>query len=111
MTVDNSNQMTELKDILTNFINVQTKFNEEQKLFNEEQKLFNEEQKLFNGKIDKKIDKVQYFLEETIAENTKMFFEEQIQIKTHVRSIERDVSILKEDVLELSSQVRILQRA
>ena len=66
---------------------------------------------MFNEKIENKIDKVQYFLEETIAENTKMFFEEQIKIKTHVRAIERDVSNLKEDVLELSSQVKVLQRA
>ncbi|MDD2871384.1 MAG: hypothetical protein PHS49_05315 [Candidatus Gracilibacteria bacterium] len=104
MKKEDNKQIDELKSILVDFINIQTKFNEEQKQFNEEQKQFNE-------KIDKKIDKVQYFLEETIAENTKIFFDEQIQIKTHVRVLEKDISNLKQDVLELSSQVRVLQRA
>jgi hypothetical protein len=95
---------------LVDFINVQTKFNKEQKAFNEEQKVFNEEQREFNQKIDKKIDKVQYFLEETIVENSKIFFEEQVKIKTHVRELETEVSSLKDDMVDLASQIRVLQR-
>jgi len=61
------NEENELKGILLDFI--------------KEQRVFNDEQRVFNQKIDKKIDKVQYFLEETIAEHTKMFFSEQIELK------------------------------
>ncbi len=69
-----NDDISEIKKLLTWFI--------------QEQKAFNEEQKAFNEKIDKKVDKVQYFLEETIAENTKMFFEEQIEMKNYIRELE-----------------------
>ena len=62
-------------------------------------------------KIDKKIDKVQYFLEETIAENTKMFFEEQIKMKNYIRELEVQLNDMKWQILDLSSRVNLLFRA
>lgn len=81
-------QISDLKNVLTDFILEQMQFNWEQrqfnvgqKQFNAEQKLFNAEQEQFNRVIDEKIDKVKYFLEETIADNIKMLFEEQAHIR------------------------------
>ena len=88
-------EVNELKNILLNFI--------------KEQKKFNEEQKYFNDSIDKKIDKVQYFLEETIASHTKMFFEEQIELKSQVNELNDELFDLRNTVADLMSQIRILQ--
>ena len=97
-------EIAELKQILLSFI-------QEQKVFNEEQRDFNEEQKVFNVSIDKKIDKVQYFLEETVASQTKMFFEEQIEMKTEMREMEVEISNLKNDLSNLSLRVNLLFKA
>jgi len=100
----------ELKDILTNFIKEQKEFNDEQRQFNSEQREFNGEQRQFNKEIDKKIDKAQYFLEETIAEHTKMFFSEQMELKWKVDSLNTKMYNLKNDLINLSSQFKLLQR-
>lgn len=116
--MSSNTEVTELKNIMLGFISEQKQFNEEQKQFNEEQRQFNEgqkqfdkEQREFNKNIDRKVDKVQYFLEETIAENTKMFFEEQISIKNHVRELEDEVKDMKMDLMELSSQFKLLKNS
>ena len=96
-------EIKELKNILLDFI-------WEQKEFNKEQKQFNKEQKQFNEEIDKKIDKVQYFLEETIASHTKMFFEEQIELKSQVNELNEEVFDLRNSVADLMIQVRTLQQ-
>ncbi|MFA5917113.1 MAG: hypothetical protein WC850_02655 [Candidatus Gracilibacteria bacterium] len=85
-----NNEITEIKELLVGFI---------------------QEQKLFNEKIDKKIDKVQYFLEETIAENTKMFFEEQIEMKNYIRELEGQIKTIKSQMVDLSSRVNLLFKA
>jgi hypothetical protein len=85
-----NNEITEIKELLVWFI---------------------QEQKLFNEKIDKKIDKVQYFLEETIAENTKMFFEEQIEMKNYIRELEWQIKTIKSQMVDLSSRVNLLFKA
>ncbi len=90
-------EFQELKEILVWFI--------------QEQKAFNEEQKAFNEKIDKKIDKVQYFLEETIAENTKMFFEEQIEMKNSMREMENEIEDLKSKFIDVSNRLNLLFRS
>jgi hypothetical protein len=92
-----NNEIKEIKELLVWFI--------------KEQKLFNEEQKLFNEKIDKKIDKVQYFLEETIADNAKMFFEEQIEMKNYIRELEWQIKTIKSQMLDLSNRVNLLFKA
>jgi len=89
-------EINELKNILLDFI--------------VEQKKFNKEQKQFNIDIDKKIDKVQYFLEETMASHTKMFFEEQIELKSQVSELNTEVFDLRNNVAELMSQMRMLQQ-
>ncbi len=91
------NEVWELKNILTDFI--------------VEQKQFNNEQREFNKRIEEKVDKSQYFLEETIAQNTKMFFEEQTRMKKRLRKVEDKTSELENDTLDLSSQIKVLQRA
>lgn len=113
-----NNEIKEIKELLTWFIKEQKifneeqkSFNEEQKSFNEEQKIFNEEQKSFNEKIDKKIDKVQYFLEETIAENAKIFFKEQNEMKSYIRELEWQIETIKSQMLDLSSRVNLLFKA
>ena len=53
------------------------------------------EQKQFNEKIEIKIDKVQYFLEETIVKNAEIFFDEHIKIKNDIIKIENDISKIK----------------
>ncbi|MDD2916512.1 MAG: hypothetical protein PHH70_01570 [Candidatus Gracilibacteria bacterium] len=98
----------ELKEILVGFITEQKGFNEEQKKFNEEQRVFNEEQRSFNVEIDKKVDRVQYFLEEPLAQNTKMFFEEQIEMKATIKELEDEVVHLKNDMLHFTSQLNML---
>ena len=99
------NEVNEVKQILSQFVLEQKKFNTEQKEFNNwvknfiskqeqfnaEQRAFVEEQREFNGVIDAKIDKAQYFLEETIAENTKMFFEEQVRMKNRIGILENQI--------------------
>ena len=102
--MSNNNEISELKNILIDFI-------QEQKQFNKEQKQFNEEQKQFNENINKKIDKVQYFLEETIAEHTKMFFEEQIELKSKVNELNVEIFNLKNDLLDLASQFKLMQNS
>ncbi len=92
-----NNEIKEIKELLVWFIKEQT--------------LFNEEQKLFNEKIDKKLDKVQYFLEETIAENAKMFFEEQIEMKSYIRELEWQIKTIKSQMVDLSSRVNLLFKA
>lgn len=118
MTQDTSKQITKLENVLANFITEQREFNTEQREFNVEQREFNAEQRKFNAEqiefnvqIDKKIDKVQYFLEESIAENTKMFFEEQIKVKSHVKELEIEVLGLKDDLLELTAQFHAFQKS
>lgn len=115
----NNSELKEIKNILIWFISEQKdfnnkiekkinnleSFNEKQKIFNEKIESFNEEQKAFNEKIEKKIDKAQYFLEETIATNTKMFFEEQIEMKTEMREMEDEIKYLKNDLIELTLKV------
>ena len=95
-------EIKELKNILLDFIVEQKQFNSEQKQFNSEQKQFNSEQKQFNSEqkqfnseillsnqeLDKKIDKVQYYLEETMASHTKMFFWRNYGIKIKSWGIE-----------------------
>ena len=107
--------INEIKELLTWFIKEQKVVNQEQKVFNKEQKIFNKEisdfvkeQREFNETIIKKIDKVQYFLEETIAENTKMFFEEQIEMKNYIRELENEVDYMKWQISDLSSRVNLL---
>lgn len=92
-----NNEIKEIKELLVWFIKEQT--------------IFNEEQRVFNEKIDKKIDKVQYFLEETIAENAKMFFEEQIEMKSYIRELEWQIETIKWQMLDLSSRVNLLFKA
>lgn len=87
-------EISELKEILTGFI--------------KEQKVFNEEQRAFNEKIDKKVDKVQYFLEETIAEHTKMFFQEQIEMKSDMKEMGEEIISLKDQLNDLSSRINLL---
>jgi hypothetical protein len=101
MSTDNP-QITELQQVLASFIT-------EQRQFNTEQRQFNTEQRQFNEKIDKKIDKVQYYLEESLAQTTKVFFEEQIELKAEVRSLEWQVSSLNEIVTHLMSELKQLQ--
>jgi len=98
-----NNEVFELKNILVDFV-------KEQKQFNKEQKQFNKEQKQFNTNIDKKVDKVQYFLEESLAEHTKMFFEEQMELKSKVNDLNTEVFDLKNDLLELASQFKLMQK-
>ena len=94
--------ITDIKNLLTGFIT-------EQKEFNEIVTGFITEQKEFNIRIDKKIDKVQYYLEESLAQATKMFFEEQIELKAEVESLENEVSNLNETVAHIMSELKILQ--
>ena len=110
--------LTEVQEVLLAFIKEQRVFNkkvdnfiEEQRTFNEEQRTFNEEQKIFNQEIDKKADKVQYFLEEALATNTKMFFEEQIELKSYVKELEIEIEALKEDILDLNTRFNLLFKA
>ncbi len=93
MQADNSDTK-EIKDSLIGFINEQRKFNKNQIQFNEE--------------LIVKIDKIQYFLEESIASNAKMFFEEQLEMKTTIRELEEKVDTLKNNLLDLSMRVNIL---
>jgi hypothetical protein len=97
-----STDIADIKNLLTGFIT-------EQQKFNSEQKQFNAEQREFNIKIDKKIDKVQYYLEESLAQSTKMFFEEQIELKAEVESLENEVSNLNETVAHIMSELKLLQ--
>ena len=106
-----NNEVSELKNILVDFVKEQKEFNKEQKQFNKEQKQFNKEQMQFNKGIDKKIDKVQYFLEETMAEHTKMFFEEQIELKSKVNDLNTEVFDLKNDLLDLARQFKLMQNS
>ena len=71
---------------------------------------FVKEQKQFNKDIDKKIDKVQYYLEETMASHTKMFFEEQMELRSKVNDLNDEVFELKNNLIDLMSQVRYLQQ-
>lgn len=117
------NQISTLTSILTTFITEQKQFNTEQRAFNAhvetrftgiETRFDTVETRLDTietrfDTVDKKIDKIQYFLEETIAENTKMFFEEQIEIKTNMRELESEVSKLRESVTLLTSELNILK--
>ncbi len=96
-------EIHELKSILLDFI-------KEQNQFNAEQKKFNAEQKKFNKNIDKKIDKVQYYLEETMASHTKMFFEEQMELRSKVNDLNDEVFDLKNSLSDLMTQVRYLQQ-
>ncbi len=103
-------------------VSEQKVFNEEQKVFNaeirefvSEQKVFNaeirefvSEQKTFNINIDRKVDKVQYFLEESLTANAKMFYEEQLEMKTDMRWMEEEISHLKNELFDLSSRVNLL---
>ena len=86
-------------------------FNAEQKIFNAEQIEFNMEQKLFNGKIIRKIDKAQYFLEESIAENHLWFFEEQHRVNKKIDFLDEELTEQRTAILDLTSQVKILQRS
>jgi hypothetical protein len=101
MSTDNP-QITELQQVLISFIT-------EQRQFNAEQRQFNAEQMEFNEKIDKKIDKVQYYLEESLAHATKVFFEEQIELKAEVKELEWEVSRMWELIATLMSDIQQLQ--
>ena len=67
------------------FIKGQEKFNEEQKKFNEETRTSIKEQKEFNWKIEVKIDRFQYSMEEYIAYVLEFVFKEQEQIKDEIK--------------------------
>jgi len=98
-----NNETQELKNILLDFI-------VEQKEFNEIQKEFNKEQKESNQNMDKKMDRVQYYLEETMAHHTKMFFDEQIELKSKVDELNSDVFNLKNDLIDLMSKFKLLEQ-
>jgi hypothetical protein len=104
-------EINELKNVMLEFIGEQRQFNKEQKEFNKEQKEFNKEQKQFNVDIDKKVDKVQYYLEETMASHTKMFFEEQMKLKSKVDVLNEKVFGLKNDLIDLTSQFKLFSKA
>ena len=89
-------EINELKNVMLEFIT--------------EQRQFNKEQRQFNKDIDKKVDKVQYYLEETMASHTKMFFEEQMELKTKVDVLNEDVFDLKNDLMDLTSQFKLFQK-
>ena len=89
-------EINELKNVMLEFI--------------AEQRQFNKEQMQFNKDIDKKVDKVQYYLEETMASHTKMFFEEQMELKTKVDVLNEDVFDLKNDLMDLTSQFKLFQK-
>lgn len=91
----------ELTKILVGFIT-------EQKAFNAEQKAFNAEQRIFNQEIDKKIDKVQYFLEESLAQNAKIFLEEQLEMKVEIKELESEITHMKNDMIFFTSQLNML---
>ena len=118
---------SEIKDLLLWFISEQREVNTEfrglfaeQKevnaefrgLFAEQKEVNTEfrgsfaEQKTFNERIEKKIDAVQYFLEETIAEDTRMLLEEHIELKGGVKEIEDEVAVLRDNVILLTSDQR-----
>jgi len=90
-------EINELKNVMLEFI--------------VEQRQFNKEQMQFNKDIDKKVDKVQYYLEETMASHTKMFFEEQMELKTKVDVLNEDVFDLKNDLIDLTSQFKLFSKA
>ena len=90
-------EINELKNVMLEFIG--------------EQRQFNKEQKQFNVDIDKKVDKVQYYLEETMASHTKMFFEEQMKLKSKVDVLNEEVFDLKNDLIDLTSQFKLFSKA
>ena len=90
---------SQIKDLLLWFIS-------EQREANTEFRGSFAEQKIFNERIEKKIDKVQYFLEETIAENTEMFFEEQIELKVQVKELEDEVAVLRDNIILTTLDLR-----
>lgn len=104
-------EVSELKDVLLWFIKEQTQFNQEQRQFNEEQRQFTQEQRQFNEHIEKKVDRVQYFLEETVATQAKMFFEEQVEMKADMREMESEITSLKNKLSDLSWRVNLLFKA
>lgn len=108
MSDNTHSDVKELKEILVGFIAEQKIFNEEQKSFNETVTGFIAEQKSFNEEIIRKIDKAQYFLEESLAQNTKMFFEEQIELRVTVKEMEDEISHLKNDMILFTSQMNML---
>ncbi len=78
---------------------------------------FIEQQQSFNTRIeekidgiDTKVDKVQYFLEESIANNAKMFFEEQTKQASRIRELDNEVTNLKSNLYEMSLQIQALQK-
>ena len=97
-----TNDVSELKNILVDFIG-------EQRKFNDEQRTFNSEQREFNKWIDKKIDKVQYYLEETMAEHVKTFFEENMVLKSKIEELNVEVFDIKNELMELSSQFKLMK--
>lgn len=99
------------KSVSHKFFNIDRNFIEfttEQKAFNEEQRDFNEEQRVFNQDMIAKIDKAQYFLEESLAQNTKIFFEEQSETRVTVKELEDEVFHIKNDMMNFSSQLKTL---
>lgn len=96
-------KIDQLSQVLTWFITEQQKFNTEQKSFNQEQRDFNEH-------IEKKIDKTQYYLEEFITNNAKIFFEEQTKQASRLRMLDDEVANLKSNIHEMSLQIRALEK-
>jgi hypothetical protein len=50
-------------------------------------------------------------LEEALATNTKMFFEEQLELKSYVKDLESEVESLKEDILDLNTRFNLMFKA
>lgn len=86
-------------------------FIERQESFNSKQESFNSKQESFNDRIESKLDKAQYFLEESIANNAKMFFEEQTKQASRIRMLDDEVMNLKSNIHQMWLDIRALQKA
>jgi hypothetical protein len=67
------------------------------------------EQKEFNLKIDMKVEKVQYYLENNLVQSTKMLLEEQIELKKEIDTLDHHVSLLDNTVTHIMSELKYLQ--
>ena len=95
-------------DALTNLL---TWFITKQEAFNSKQEAFNSNQEEFNEGLIQKIDKSQYFLEDCISRNAKLFFDEQSTQAARLKLLDDEVSNLRSNVYEMNLQIRSLQKA
>ncbi len=70
---------------------------------------FIKQQQSFNKRIEEKVDKSQYFLEESIASNAKLLFEEQTKHDSENRDLDNQFTSLESDMREMNLQVGKLQ--